>query len=131
MKNLQTYENWLKKVWNKLMEPKDYKEYPADFNDKEIKELEDLSFELDTELHHAIGSIEFFTFKSIMNDIEIVITKDFVEDVPGAANSVFSVTLKGGEYDGEVKVFEDFDKLIDFVKPLVPEEEIESEKYNL
>lgn len=127
MIHLKTYENFiskgLSKMWNKLTEPEHGDLIPAELNPSEIKKLESLGFTVIP----VINNVEYI---SVMSDLTIHIDKYYDEQVPGYAPALFKVHVKDSDkfYSKE---FSDIDKLIAFVQSVMPEEELNANKYNL
>lgn len=70
--------------------------------------------------------MEEFNFESNSSDLKISITKYYLEDIPGHSISNFHV-----KFDNKLKIFDDFDKLIQFLKNIIPKIDLETNKFNL
>jgi len=127
---IKTYENFISKslgkIWNKLTEPSEHGQLiPADWNPTEVKKLQSVGFTVIP----IIGKVNF-EYSSVMSDFKINIDKYYDEQIPGYAPALYKIHVVNPDkfYSKE---FSDIDKLIDFVKSIMPEEELDAKKYNL
>jgi hypothetical protein len=128
MKYLKTYENFFKKVknvLNKIIDPSDTKDYKASWNMHEIPVLQKYS-KISTCILHE----DTFEYYSTMTNLSIKIKKTYVEEVVGYAPATFKVTVSNdkGAYS---KTYTDFNDVKELMEKLIPQEEIDANKYNL
>lgn len=133
MIHLKTYENFISKglsnIWNKLtnVASEHGKLLYADWYDKELDNLEDLGF---TTPYGAIKKYNNLEYTSDVSDLKIVIYKYYDEQIPGYAPVLYKISVHDVDkyYSKE---FSDLDKMLTFIKSVIPEEEIDAKKYNL
>jgi hypothetical protein len=129
MKYLNTYENFFKKVWNKIepyLTPTSGSassiswSTKASWNRYQIEALE------------KYGKIteDEFEYDSMMNNLSIKIKKTYIEDGPGFAPASYKATITD-DNDTHYKTFDNFNDVEKFIKNSIPEEEIAANTYNL
>ncbi len=122
MAYLKTYENFLKKVWSKLVEPKD-STYFVNWNVKEKEELIKLNI-------NFLGGVANYNSK-FANTI-ITLIKFFDKIVIGYSESRYVLKKYNNKHQHEeVKYFDKFENLLNYLKKLIADEEIIANKQKI
>jgi hypothetical protein len=122
---IKTYENFIKKITDFVAafdtsgSMSADRIVPTQWNDNERNILDKYNFSMSNDI--AI-------YQSVFIDLKIIIRKIFIETVPGHVDSLFTVQMS--DFD-KGKKFSNFDDVEKKLKGIIPEEELQSKKFNL
>jgi len=112
------YENFIKKAWNKLVEPKSDK-----WTNEERSELNKYNF---------IFTDNIAIYQSQYTDLKVIVRIVFIKTVFGKTDSPFRKLFSLQLSDSDTgKKYKDFNKIVKLLKEIIPKEELIAKKYNL